>query len=106
MSKEITERLKSVLNNLEPTQEKRQTLSPDEVRFRSLLIVMENQTMSYREAVKIVGGQVRLQRLMENDKIRYYKPEGSSNTKWRINAADCYRNVRPRLKRLNNLNVM
>lgn len=66
-------------------------MSPDEIRFRSLLLVMENKTISFRAAKIIVGGKIRLIRLMERGAIRYEKKHN-----YLINAADCYRNIRPR----------
>lgn len=72
-------------------------MSPDEIRFRSLLIAMENKTISFRAARIIVGGEARLTRLMESGKIRYEKKHN-----YIINAADCYRNIRPRKQVLNN----
>lgn len=95
------ERLRAVLDNFSSLGKKepqREALRPDEIRFKSLLITMENYSISFRQAVKIVGGIVRLQTLMEDGKIRGVKPSGSSNNKWRINAADCYRNVKPNKK--------
>lgn len=71
-------------------------LSPDEVRFQSLLRRMENKTISRNQAIVIVGGEKRLDRLMQEGTIRSNKPAGSSNRQWRINAADCYRCVKPK----------
>lgn len=108
MIKESKDRLRAVLFNFEARQRgasAEDALSPDEDKFKSLLVIMENETMSYRSASKIVG-QVKLDKLMEEGVIRSYKPDGESNRKWRINAADCYRHVRPRLKQvLNNANA-
>jgi len=104
MSKSIlTERLAYALNSLEPVKEEvpKNGLSPDEVRFKSLLIAMRNKTVSFRQAVVIVGGTVRLTRLIEEGRVRCDKLAGSQNRKWRINAADCYNNVRPRIKDIN-----
>lgn len=98
MSKETNSRLKNVVSAIDPTRGEKVSLSPDEVRFRSLLIMMEDETISYRNASKIVGGNKRLVNLMTNGVIRAFKPDGGLNRTWRINAADCYRNVKPRLK--------
>lgn len=73
-------------------------MSPDEIRYKSLLIAMENKTVSFRTATIIVGGEVRLTRLMESGKIRYEKKHN-----YIINAADCYRNIRPRKQVLNKI---
>lgn len=109
MSVAVVERLTSALKCFDPVKakEERPPLSPDEVRFQSLLLAMRNRTVSYRQAVIIVGGEVRLNRLMAEGTVRCTKPKGSVNKKWRINAADCYRNVRPRLKEVyaNNSNT-
>lgn len=98
MSTEIHSRLRNVVSAIEPTRGEKIELSPDEVRFQSLLLVMQNETVSYREAVKIVGGKIRLERLMTAGSIRAFKPEGHYTRNWRINAVDCYMNVKPRLK--------
>lgn len=102
MSVSVTERLSNALKVFDPVTvvEDKRPLSPDEVRFQSLLIAMRKKTVSYRQAVVIVGGEVRLQRLMADGRVRCSKPSGSTNKKWRINAVDCYSNVRPRLKEL------
>lgn len=101
MSVSVSERLSNALkvfDQVKVVEDTRKPLSPDEVRFQSLLIAMRNKTVSYRQAVIIVGGDVRLKKLMESGVVRCNKPSGTSNKKWRINAADCYNNVRPRLK--------
>lgn len=98
MSNVITSRLKNVVALIEPSRGEKIDLSPDEVRFRSLLILMRDKTVSYRDAMMIVGGKVRLEQLMIDGKIRGFKPAGNSNRCWRINAADCYAHVKPRLK--------
>lgn len=71
-------------------------MSPDEIRFRSLVRRMEKRTVSHNFAVLIVGGEKRLERLMSDGSIRCYKPEGSANRQWQINAADCFRFVKPK----------
>lgn len=98
MSKETISRLKNVVALIEPSRGEKIELSPDEVRFQSLLLLMRDRTVSFRDAVIIVGGKMRLEQLMIEGEIRGYKPSGKSNRSWRINAADCYKHVKPRLK--------
>lgn len=76
-------------------------MSPDEVRFKSLLIRMQNESVSARTAIKIVGGKSRLERLMKEGTIRYNKPEGALNRQWEINMADCLRCVKPNINVVN-----
>ncbi|MBR5592762.1 MAG: hypothetical protein IKW46_01695 [Bacteroidaceae bacterium] len=73
-------------------------MSSDELlayKFASLEQRLESVVFSYRKAVKIVGGEKRLERLLLDGKIRYEKPEGSRNSMWQFNAADVIRNVKP-----------
>lgn len=53
-----------------------------------------NITFSKREAAKIVGGEYRLERLVENGKIRMEKPTPKQNGKWFCNGFDVLRYVR------------
>lgn len=64
-------------------------------KYQSLLRRTERLHVSYRKAVMLVGGEKRLERLMLEEKVRYSKPEGGSNTMWRFNFADIIRNVKP-----------
>lgn len=102
MDTNFAERYNALLGNFntQAPEPVRLELSPDEIRYNSLLIAMENQYISMRDAIKIVGGYKRLNLLIETNKIRGIKPEGARNRRWQINASDCYRNVRPRLKLL------
>ncbi len=68
-------------------------------KFQSLLLRVDGLHCSYKKAVKIVGGEKRLERLMLDEKVRYSKPEGSSNTMWRFNMRDVFLNVKPRIQR-------
>lgn len=43
---------------------------------------------SKTEAMQIVGGKKRLNRLVEQGKIRFKKPNDKQNGKWYCNAAD------------------
>lgn len=65
------------------------------VLFQCLLIIYETKTFSMRQAIEIVGGNGRLKELIDNGSIRATK--GERNCSWRINAADCIRNIRPAL---------
>lgn len=103
MSKEIKNQLQSVINLFAPVKkEDGIPMSPEEVKFKSLLIAFKNKTISYRTAVVIVGGNQRLKKLMESGKVRGEKPDGSSNCTWLINAVDCFMNVRPRMEIVKN----
>lgn len=103
MELESRERLRAVLKTFESRGRdavKEPQLSPDEIRFRSLLIVMEKECLSFRQATKLVGGIRKLNKLLESGKIRGLKPDGSRNKMWKINAADCYKNIKPRLSKV------
>lgn len=69
------------------------------LKYRSLLIIAESMYVSQKKAVKLVRGEKRLQRLVDEGRIRYDKPFGASNTMWRYNLADIIKNVKtdPRL---------
>lgn len=45
-------------------------------------------TFSKNTAAKIVGGMYRLEKLVQNGRIRIEKPTAAQNGKWRCNAAD------------------
>lgn len=64
-------------------------------KYQSLLRRTEKLHVSYKKAVTLVGGEKRLERLMLEEKIRYFKPEGAVNTMWRFNLADVIKNVKP-----------
>ncbi len=64
------------------------------LKFRSLLLIAETMYISQKKAVKLVRGEKRLQRLMDEGKIRYDKPFGASNTMWQFNLADILKNVK------------
>ena len=72
----------------------RSTIFADDTAEKQLgiiLTVMDKHFFGQREAAKIVGGIGRLQRLMEEGKIRYDKPNDSQNGKWFCNAGDVLR---------------
>ncbi len=64
-------------------------------KYQSLLRRTESIHVSYKKAVKLVGGEKRLEQLMLAEKVRYTKPGGSANTMWRFNLSDIIRNVKP-----------
>lgn len=64
-------------------------------KYQSLLRRTERLHVSYRKAVQLIGGEKRLERLMLQKRIRYFKPEGGVNTMWRFNLSDVIRNVKP-----------
>lgn len=68
-------------------------------KFKALCSCLDGMHCSYKKAVKIVGGEKRLQRLMEEEKVRYEKPYGAPNTMWRFNLSDIITQVNPRLVR-------
>lgn len=63
-------------------------------KYRSLLIIAESMYVSQKKAVKLLRGEKRLQRLIDEGRIRYDKPFGSANTMWRYNLADVIKNVK------------
>lgn len=98
-------RLASVLEGLEErlggnNKAAELPLSPDEIRFRSLIVAFENKKVSFSTARIIVGGRKRLMQLISDGKVRSYKPDGPKNTSWKLNAVDCFLNIRPRKKEL------
>lgn len=64
-------------------------------KYQSLLRRTESIHVSYKKAVKLVGGEKRLERLMLAEKVRYTKLDGNPNTMWRFNLSDIIRNVKP-----------
>ena len=64
------------------------------LKYRSLLIIAETMHVSQKKAVKFVRGEKRLQRLVDEGRIRYDKPFGATNTMWRYNLADILKNVK------------
>lgn len=63
-------------------------------KYRSLLIIAESMYVSQKKAVKLLRGEKRLQRLIDEGRIRYDKPFGATNTMWRYNLADVIKNVK------------
>lgn len=66
-----------------------------EIRFRSLLIRLQGLVISRTVAVKIVGGEKRLDKLISQGKLNVKKNAGASNTMWRFDAAEVARYVKP-----------
>lgn len=70
-------------------------------KYDSLLERMKGKMFSWAMAQHIVGGEKRLARLMEEEKIHGFKPEGAPNTQWQINAAEVLSFVKPISQRVN-----
>lgn len=64
-------------------------------KYHSILNRMEGFHFSWAMAKKIVGGEKRLARLMEEERIHGYKPDGAPNSQWQINAVEVLSNVKP-----------
>lgn len=64
-------------------------------KYRSILERTEGMTFSWTVAVHLVGGKKRLERLIIEDKVRYDKPFGASNTKYQFVASDILKNIKP-----------
>lgn len=64
-------------------------------KYHSILRRMEGKFFSWAMAKQIVGGEKRLVRLMEEEKIHGYKPDGAPNSQWQINAVEVLSNVKP-----------
>ena len=64
-------------------------------KYNSILCRMEGFHFSWAMAKRIVGGEKRLIRLMDEEKIHGYKPDGAPNSQWQINAAEVLANVKP-----------
>ena len=67
----------------------------DAARLDVIYRVMNSETFGLRKASRIVGGQSRLLRLIEEGKIRAEKVNASAqNGKWMCNAGDVLRYAR------------
>ena len=67
----------------------------DSVKLDVIYRVMNSETFGLRKASRIVGGQSRLLRLIEEGKIRAEKVNASAqNGKWMCNAGDVLRYAR------------
>lgn len=67
-------------------------------KYRSLVSRFTGLTFSWTMAERLVGGEKRLKRLMQEGKVQYDKPFGAPNTRWMFNAEDIVRNVKPQLR--------
>jgi len=75
----------------------------DDLKYKALKIIYEKKNLSWRQAVEIVGGKKRLQRLIDEQAVRVSRRPNDTTSKWLLNAADCIENVKPSLvKRLAN----
>lgn len=63
-------------------------------RHLTFLRRAEKHTVSWKKAALLVGGEKRLERLMEDGSVRFSKPEGKANTMWRFNLCDIVKNAR------------
>ena len=70
-------------------------------KYNSILTRMKGRTFSFAMAKQIVGGEKRLMRLMDEEKIHGYKPDGAPNSQWKIDAAEVLANVKPMIRRVN-----
>jgi len=64
-------------------------------KYESILERTKDMTFSWAIAVKLVGGKKRLERLMQENKVRFDKPFGATNTKWQFVACDILSNIKP-----------
>ena len=64
-------------------------------KYNSILTRMKGRTFSFAMAKQIVGGEKRLMRLMDEEKIHGYKPDGAPNSQWKIDAVEVLANVKP-----------
>ena len=67
----------------------------DSARLEVIYLIMNGETFVLKKASRIVGGQSRLMRLIEEGKIRAEKTNGKAqNGKWFCNAGDVLRYAR------------
>ena len=70
------------------------SFNPEAAQLENILIATENLTFCKREASAIVGGNLRLERLVAAGEIRAEKRAKAQNGKWWCNAADVLRHCR------------
>lgn len=70
-------------------------LRESDIRFRSLVVRLRGVEFSRRLAVRLLGGEKRLERLLLQGKIHATKRQGASNTMWRFDAAEVVMYVKP-----------
>ena len=66
----------------------------DSARLDVIYRIMNGETFGMKKASRIVGGQSRLMRLIEEGKIRTEKRAMAQNGKWYCNAGDVLRYAR------------
>ena len=66
-----------------------------EMLLENILLVMENETFCKDVSSKIVGGEARLNSLIESGEIRAEKPTAKQNGKWFCKASDVLRHCVP-----------
>ena len=66
----------------------------DSARLDVIYRIMNGEVFGLKKASRIVGGQSRLMRLIEEGKIRAEKRSKSQNGKWMCNAGDVLRYAR------------
>ena len=65
------------------------------LRYNTIMRVMNREELSQNQAARIVGGKMRLENLIRAGKVRATKGNDTAqNGRWRINAADVLRNAR------------
>ena len=69
--------------------------SESDIRFKSLVARLRGVEFSRRLAVKLLGGEKRLEKLMLQGKIHATKRQGASNTMWRFDASEVVAYVKP-----------
>lgn len=100
-------RLDDLLNTIDEQIKDINAMSPDEIRFKSLVVGTEGFPISQNMAIRIVGGKKRLAQLIQDGAIRYLsEPQmtDTANKKHAINFADCIRNTKPRLLKIRKMN--
>lgn len=78
-------------------------MTPEEIRFNSLLITFDKYPVSFAMAAKTVGGVAHLNRLLEIGLVNYIEEPKSSdapNKKRKIDFSDCIRYSKTRLKNI------
>ena len=67
-----------------------------EVLLNNILMVMSNESFSKEFSMKIVGGEKKLTKLIENGSIAIDRTSDAANAKWLCNAADVLKHCKPR----------
>lgn len=66
----------------------------DSARLDVIYRIMNGEVFGLKQASRIVGGQTRLLRLIEEGKVRAEKRSTAQNGKWMCNASDVLRFAR------------